>query len=113
MHTNYANPSKKYPTASFVAVGARSIFGDTIEDAQNTIRFRLYYKMVYQMFSQYEDFILMQLPEVSGIGIVFVNDIYSDPQKTQSPTKYIVERVRKIKKIVQESYDEIHIQDDE
>ncbi|MGH1520593.1 hypothetical protein [Chryseobacterium sp. JK1] len=104
---------KKYPTASFVAVGARSISGDTIENAQNTIRFRLYYKMVYQMFNQYEDFILMQLPEVSGIGIVFVNDIYSDPQKTLSPTKHIVERVGKIKKIVQESYDEIHIQDEE
>lgn len=95
---------QNYPTASFVAVGARSIYGDNIEDVQNTIRFRLYYRMLYNLFSQYEDFILMSLPEVSGLGIIYVKDLLRED--------YILERFNKIKEVVHNSYNDIHIQDE-
>lgn len=101
---------EKYPSSSFVAVGARSISSGKIEEPENTIRFQLYYKMIFNLFSQYPGFLLTRIPEVSGIGIICVKDILEHTTEF-ARKKLLITRTNSIREVVLECYDDIHIPD--
>lgn len=101
---------RTHPNASFVAVGSRSISANRIEPAEATVRFRLYYNLVFQYFSVYDHFFITQIPDISGIGLLYIKDIVDAPPHF-SNNKVLIKRIQEIKAVVLECYDDIHIPD--
>ncbi|GEM_PF-2083231 len=98
---------KDFPTASFVAVGARAVSGNRIENPDKTIRYQLYDRLLFNQFSQFTDFMIARVPEISGLAVIFSGDIKDEPPRQQK--RVLLERTEKIKSVVLQCYNDIHL----
>lgn len=103
----------KYPNVSFVAIGARSIAGKKIEDMQNTIRFKMYKRHIFNLYKE-DQYILLDIPDNSGIAMVNIEEASSIYYKTKDIKQFqntALKSIAKIKSVIIECYDDIHIPD--
>ncbi|MCT3672701.1 hypothetical protein HZQ94_05790 [Elizabethkingia anophelis] len=98
------------PGASFVAVGARSISNSRIEDTESTIRFKMYRRHIYQMVKGSLEFILVDIPENSGIALINIQDLAAN-YNPDTFGKDVLKRALQVKDVILECYDNIHIPD--
>lgn len=102
---------EQYPQCSFVAIGARSISGKKIEDPQDTIRFKMYKRHIFNLFKD-NQYILLDIPENSGIAMVNIEDAASKYLETQDDKVFqtaALKIIAKIKTVIVDCYDDIHI----
>jgi len=99
---------EKYPECSFVALGARSIEENRIEDAMDTMRFQMYKRHVFNQFG--DKFVILDVPENSGIALINIEKHLTEYDEKKF-TKDILRNVLKIKEIIRVCYDNIHIPD--
>lgn len=101
----------KFPKASFVAIGARSISGKKIEDPQDTIRFKMYKRHIFNLYKE-DQYILLDIPENSGIAMVNIEDAVAKLDETRDVKQFqkiALKSIAKIKSVIVECYDDIHM----
>ena len=95
----------KHPNSSFVAVGSRSIIADNVEPTANNRRYRLYCQKLMRFFGESEDYVMIMIPDMSGMALVYVGDQTGLSLRVKNQqTKH---KVNKIKKVVLDCYDGI------
>lgn len=98
---------KIYPKSSFVAVGSRSIIDDSIEPTSNNRRYKIYCKKLLTAFENRDDYLLIMLPEISGMALVYVGDLLGETiRNKKAKIRY---RINKIKDVVLSCYEDIQI----
>ena len=95
------------PTSSFVAVGSRSIIDQSVEPTQNNRRYKIYCKKLLNSFNDSADYVMIMLPDVSGMGLIYVGDVKNQSLRIQKTE--IKRRIQKIKEVVLDCYEEIQI----
>lgn len=94
---------EKFPNASFVAIGARSITPENLlEPADNTIRYRFYYRALYNEFYQHPNYQVYNVNENSSIALLNIEGLSDDE---------IDGKIKSIKNVVISCYDNIHFPD--
>lgn len=96
-----------YPTASFVAVGSRSIIDESVEPTSNNRRYKIYCKKLLNAYENSENYVLIMLPDVSGMALVYVGDLIGESIRVKRTQ--IKRRISKIKDVVLECYEDIQI----
>lgn len=95
----------KHPGSSFVAVGSRSIIDDIVEPTANNRRYQLYRQKLIDFFGDREDYLMIMLPDMSGLASIYVGDQTGlSLRRKQQQRKF---KISKIKKVVLDCYDDI------